>query len=322
MPSLIPLAAILAAAAYPSIEPDDSSMLADDAGSDSENDDEPSPDSIPLPWGLSAWQKRTGIYQSPFSPTFEEGSLWKSAAEADAVRTFKSNFCATNESEQHLYIQRARKDNDALGRTLYLDFMTERWSTWKINDTVNMVLAERGLDPYTVMKRQKASSVGSVFLTSSPPPFLIRLSSPQLPDVSSAQVALAFPHVAEALFGPEAFTPDRVCLREPIKRIIDSLVIAEWGRARRSVVKERNKVPVLKAEINKGWQSEPRLRSFSKPRLTHHLPELIDTAEGGTSPQVGEVRQWLTTVDRLTRILRRYKDNEAVEQLKVQRKRL
>jgi hypothetical protein len=163
MPSLIPVGAILAAAAYPSIETDDSSIPVDDnASSNSEDEDQSSPASIPLPWGLSTWQKRTGIYQSPFAPTFEEGSLWKTADQAEAVRTFMSNFCAIPESEQCQYILRARKDNDALGRTLYLEFMTDRWSAWKINDTVNTALADRGLDPYTVMKRHKASSV-SIF---------------------------------------------------------------------------------------------------------------------------------------------------------------
>jgi hypothetical protein len=34
------------------------------------------------------------------------------------------------------------------------------------------------------------------------------------------------------------------------------------------------------------------------------------------------MRQWLTGVDRLTKILRRYKDKEAIDQLKAQRKRL
>jgi hypothetical protein len=99
-----------------------------------------------------------------------------------------------------------------------------------------------------------------------------------LPDISSAQVSLAFPYVAEALFGPEAFTPDRVCLREPIKRIVDSLVVAEWCRARKSVVKERNKIPIWKAEIDKGWQSELASSSLLRIPRAHRCSSLQNSS--------------------------------------------
>jgi hypothetical protein len=107
-----------------------------------------------------AWQERTGITPdaNPLTPDFNPHSHWEDAKSSNAVWTFASNFWAMTEQEQTSYIRR-QTDNDSEGRTLWISWVTSSWKQWRINETIEETLAERGFDPYTVMKRLKLSSV-------------------------------------------------------------------------------------------------------------------------------------------------------------------
>lgn len=146
MPSLTPAGALLAMSA----QDDDKDRISVDG----EADDEPISVLHP-PWCWPAWQQRTGRTSAPFS---SDNSPWGSDA-FDTVSIFVSNFWALQESEQISYITRNRQDNDRVGRIYWLDFINAGWGPWKINATVDAALAERGFDPYSVMKRMKVAKV-------------------------------------------------------------------------------------------------------------------------------------------------------------------
>jgi len=160
MPSQIPQGALLAISAYASEDDDDDRMSVDN---DDNADSDSRPSSVHPPWCWPAWQKRTGEDQSPFSKDFNEDGVWDSASESQAVWTYVCNFWALSDAEQIPYAQRSRSDNDKQGRLLWLNWVNKKWPSWGIYGTVDVTLAERGLDPFSIMKRLKVSKVRSFF---------------------------------------------------------------------------------------------------------------------------------------------------------------
>ncbi|KAG2063485.1 hypothetical protein BDR04DRAFT_1037816 [Suillus decipiens] len=163
------------------------------------------PEAGHIPWCWPVWQQRTMLSSTPLSATVNEDtpSAWKSPEVNQAVLTFARNFWAVDDAAQVDYIKKDRSDNDNQGRQHWLDYCHANWSNWKISSTVDAVLAERGLDPYSVMKRLKVAN---------------------LPDLATSQVALAYSGIAEALFGPESLTEDGIALKEPVRRFLDALM--------------------------------------------------------------------------------------------------
>ncbi|KAG2336606.1 hypothetical protein BDR05DRAFT_896483 [Suillus weaverae] len=164
-----------------------------------------------IPWCWPAWQQRTMLSSTPLSVNVTEDTpnAWKSFEVHQAVLTFANNFWAVEEAAQVDYIKKNRPDNDNKGRQHWLDYCHTNWSKWKINSTVDAVLAERGLDPYSVMKRLKVAN---------------------LPDLATSQVALAYSGLAEALFGPESFTEDVLHLLRPNSVCPEFSVMAEQSK--------------------------------------------------------------------------------------------
>lgn len=118
-----------------------------------------------IPWCWPVWQQRTMLSSTPLLATINEDtpSAWKSPKVHQAVLTFAHNFWAIEDAAQVDYIKKDRSDNDNQGRQLWLDYCHFNWSNWKINSTVDTVLAERGLDPYSVMKRLKVANVRFIY---------------------------------------------------------------------------------------------------------------------------------------------------------------
>lgn len=118
-----------------------------------------------IPWCWPAWQQRTGLSSAPFSiqVTEDTPSCWKSPEANQAVWTFVSNFWAIEDAMQVDYIKKERPDNDTKGRELWLDFFHHKWSDWKVNKTVDAVLIERSLDPYSIMKRMRLANVRFIY---------------------------------------------------------------------------------------------------------------------------------------------------------------
>jgi hypothetical protein len=154
MPTITMPGALLALSAPSHAEEADS--LADAVGS---------PNSGTIPWCWPVWQQRTMLGSTPLSLTVNEDtpSIWKSPEVNQAVLTFAHNFWAIEDAAQVDYIKKDRSDNDHKGRQHWLDYCHANWSNWKINSTVDTVLAERGLDPYSVMKRLKVANVRFIY---------------------------------------------------------------------------------------------------------------------------------------------------------------
>ncbi|KAG1838807.1 P-loop containing nucleoside triphosphate hydrolase protein [Suillus subalutaceus] len=171
-----------------------------------------------------------------------------------------------------------------LSRDLWLDYFHTKWSDWKVNRTVDAVLAERSLDPYSVMKRLKVAN---------------------LPDLAASQVALAYPSLANALFGPDSFTEDGIAVKEPVRRFLDTLAAHLWAKYRKSIGRERGRLGKLRNKIDERWQEFSSLAEQNK--------SLLDAES---------IRTWLKDVDSLTKILTRYGDQESLKQLSNQQEML
>ncbi|KAG1763002.1 P-loop containing nucleoside triphosphate hydrolase protein [Suillus placidus] len=238
-----------------------------------------------IPWCWPIWQQRTMLGSTPLSVNVTEDTpnAWKSFEVHQAVLTFANNFWAVEDAAQVDYIKKDRPDNDNKGRQHWLDYCHTNWSNWKINGTVDAVLAERGLDPYSVMKRLKVAN---------------------LPDLATSQVALAYSGLAEALFGPESFTEDGVALKEPVRRFLDALAAHHWAKNRKSIARERGRLGKLKSKVDETWKEFSSMAEQSK---------CLDTER---------IRTWLKDVDGLTKILTRYGDRESLKQLSEQQETL
>ncbi|KAG1891850.1 P-loop containing nucleoside triphosphate hydrolase protein [Suillus fuscotomentosus] len=238
-----------------------------------------------IPWCWPVWQQRTTLSSTPLSVTLNEDtpSAWKSPGVNQAVLTFAHNFWAIEDSAQVDYIKKDRSDNDNKGRQHWLDYCHANWSNWKINHTVDVVLAERGLDPYSVMKRLKVANV---------------------PDLATSQVALAYSGLAEALFGPESFTEDGIALKEPVRRFLDALVAHHWAKNRKSIGRERERLGKLKSKVDQMWK------------------QFLSMAEQSQDLDAEGIRTWLKDVEGLTKILTRYGDQESLKQLSEQQEML
>ncbi|KAG1851648.1 P-loop containing nucleoside triphosphate hydrolase protein [Suillus subluteus] len=195
MPTITMPGALLALSAPSHAEQVDSSTDTTEAGN--------------IPWCWPIWQQHTMLGSTPLSVNITEDtpSAWKSLKIHQAVLTFANNFWAIEDAAQVDYIKKDRPDNDNEGRQHWLDYCHANWSKWKINSTVDVVLAERGLDPYSVMKRLKVAN---------------------LPDLATSQVALAYSGLAEALFGPESFTEDEFSSMAEQNKRLDTEYIRAW----------------------------------------------------------------------------------------------
>lgn len=77
-----------------------------------------------------------------------------------------------------------------------------------------------------------------------------------MPDLAASQVTLCYPHLAEALFGADAFTEDHVVLKDFVRRSIDSLMATNWSRYKKSIDRERGRLEGLKAKVQESWNGK------------------------------------------------------------------
>lgn len=118
-------------------------------------------DFIHYPWGWSAWQKRTGLLNTPFIPGLE---FWKDDSEAQAVKTFAHSFWEKGDVQRTSYMLLGVSDNHSLGRRTWSNFVRDHWNRdWKIDEAIMNILVEKALDPYSCMRRMKSPKVGKPF---------------------------------------------------------------------------------------------------------------------------------------------------------------
>jgi hypothetical protein len=142
-----------------------------------------------------------------------------------------------------------------------------------------------------------------------------------------AQVPTCYPHLARAFFGIDAFTPDGICMKEPVRRFVETVVICKWRQLKRCVERERVKLPLLKKEVDSLWKGMWDiflLRLFYSSSIEQPVDptELIDIADSGHRPKTYQIRAWSSKLSTLTKILTRYADKDSLEQLLEQRERL
>jgi hypothetical protein len=151
MPSIVPTGAFLTL-----FNPKNWDPLIEDNNnnnSDAEKDnDEPQKDFGPLLW--PAFQAHTGIMRPIFSPTPLAGTpqAWSSQRDNAAVWSFITKFWSLPKTQKVTFISCKTKDNNSLGRTLYLDWLKAEYPRWSVNQVVLSSLCECGVDPYSSLR--------------------------------------------------------------------------------------------------------------------------------------------------------------------------
>jgi hypothetical protein len=111
------------------------------------------------PWNWPVWQKRTNLNGAPYA--VESGApiytKW-TATTAEAVSAFAKKFWSLNEADQLAFIK-PKDDQDAIGRKAWASFVSSKWASWKISETISQTLVEHRVHPYMVMQRMKQSTV-------------------------------------------------------------------------------------------------------------------------------------------------------------------
>ena len=159
-------------------------------------------DPTPWPWGWAAWQLRTGFESAPYSPLSVDDTpdSWATKESSDAVKAFVSHFWALSDAERLQASVQKRKDNNSVGRNLWFEFFKASWKRWKMNDVIHDALRDRGMDPYSIMKRMKVSEVRQ------PPP----LSPAPSPMSAHPPPTLRFSAPRHCVFaGPPRIQPHR-----------------------------------------------------------------------------------------------------------------
>jgi hypothetical protein len=174
MPSIVPAGAFLSLFNPAHWKADATSSRADRDPYDSDGYDSDSDDSDPEnpkeeytqglnlgPFSWPAWQARTGFMASIFSQTPHAGtpSAWRSEENMAAVWSFATSFWALPQVKKVAYMTRATKDNNTVGRILYLDWIKVEYPKWSVNQAILSSLSEHGVDPYTALKVRDATRV-------------------------------------------------------------------------------------------------------------------------------------------------------------------
>ena len=114
-----------------------------------------------------------------------------------------------------------------------------------------------------------------------------------------------------------------VCLKDPVRRFIDSYIVSHWRRFGKVIVRERNNVKPMQEAIDHGLKGAV-FYLFSLSRSPHHsrAAEIVQLAENGTRPKTHTIRTWLSKVEAFTKLLKRYGDRTSVDLLEEKRRTL
>jgi hypothetical protein len=128
-----------------------------DGDMDPQSEADEDPDGVPAnlgPFSWPAWQARTGIMLPIFSPTPHAGTPmpWRSRENNEMVWCFVTTYWKLQQAQKVAFIARSLKDNNSIGRILFLDWFKAQYATWSINDAILSSLSENGVDPYSVLK--------------------------------------------------------------------------------------------------------------------------------------------------------------------------
>lgn len=134
-----------------------------------------------------------------------------------------------------------------------------------------------------------------------------------------------YPDLARDLFGEDGFTSDGICMKEPVRRFVELVMINKWIPMKSGVVRERARLEGHRKDVNDLWEGSHslffcRLSVFKRSPST--IPALTTTTESRTRPLREDVRRWTNGVNKLTKILQRYGDKDSLQQLSEQRERL
>jgi hypothetical protein len=144
----------------------------------------------------------------------------------------------------------------------------------------------------------------------------------KLPDFQSSQAYMAYPDLANALFGDDALTSDRVCLKGPVRRFLESLTLIFWQSNRGSFEKSREKMDMLYPKVESSWKGMKPPNTPIPGTHTSFPPELSELMEEGKRPDVKKLLAWVDDLSSLISIVRNFRDAKAVTILKEQRDRL
>ena len=110
------------------------------------------------PWNFISWQTITGLSVPPWDPDGTQSIGW-TADITNKVVSFIQNYWSKTDSEQYLYMQN-KKDNNQKGRETWKKWVTENWDKrWKMNRKIDEALEKAGFGYYQLMKETERRTV-------------------------------------------------------------------------------------------------------------------------------------------------------------------
>lgn len=148
----------------------------------------------------------------------------------------------------------------------------------------------------------------------------------QCPALDKSQVSTIYPHIAEALFGREAFIDDSRALHADVLRFVEVFMHARWPVYKRAIQNERIGVEKKEAALNKSWQGQSHTPIRSSQCADHHIPiALVFSCQAdkkATAEVVSNVRKWMSQMDGVIAIQSKYHDKESTAHLRHKREQL
>ncbi|KAG9308261.1 hypothetical protein JVU11DRAFT_12148 [Chiua virens] len=244
-----------------------------------------------LPWSSPTWQDLTNSVGVPWetlpdaTPDAPAPNVpsWSTHV-AQSVKAYAQNLWARSDTmDQIRYSARATSDNDSTGRSAWNSWVDDHWNkSWNLGRRVNEVFEECKCTQYDALSRAKTQ---------------------HLPTLDDAQVPgrVTIP-LAHALFGDSAYDEgDAGFLKIEVKNFIDVLMVITWHRYRQAVKGEITRLQKRQDALDVDW---------------------LAITQEGMKPTIKMIKLYLTRLERVLKILLRYKDSKSIAAVQAKRKTL
>lgn len=179
------------------------------------------------PWIFPAWQETTGVYHGLFDKTkLPKGWTPEMAAAVQSYFAQYQSKRGEDEKVKFACLNRKAEMETVPGRAFWKQWVTDGWTTWKIQRHICTILTDHDLHPLQIMVSNNDLD-----------------EYPQ----STLYLPLALDKVGSYLFGHESLDTKGhllLPLREPLMIILQRV----WMNLKRQVTRSRNRLAKLEAE--------------------------------------------------------------------------
>ena len=175
------------------------------------------------PWIYSAWQDITGVRHGLFPAEDDKLPHGWTRQMTEDISSYFSQYSQKRTEDEKIKFAAARKkkgDDPVVGRALFCDWVTSRYSIWKVHSLVTQALNNAQLHPLQIMNSNNDIS--------------------NFP-CSTTYLPLALDQIAAVLFGPESLAASGHLLL-PLREATLVLLQRTWENCRKQVTRSRNRL--------------------------------------------------------------------------------